>query len=126
MHKEFTPEPGCCGEDKVLSKKRGAKRRAITPSSTTAAASHPDHSRQIARLNRVIGQLEGVRRMIEQRKYCPEILIQTRAVASALKMIEMKILATHMEHCVAEAFAAKDVDGSKEKIEELVSVLGRF
>lgn len=87
---------------------------------------HPDHSIHIIKLNRLIGQLEGVRRMIEERRYCPDILIQSRAAASALKNVELAIFETHLRHCVSEALNSPDGRKAAMKVEELVKVVGRF
>lgn len=89
-------------------------------------AYHPDHSSQIGRLNRVSGQLEGIKKMIDSRAYCPEILVQTRAAVSALKAIELNILETHIENCVSEAVSLKDLTAKRRKIRELMNVIGRF
>ena len=64
--------------------------------------------------------------MIEDRRYCPEILVQTRAIAAALKAVELDVLERHIRHCVAEALMAKKSDQSEEKLKELISLLGRF
>ena len=95
-------------------------------SSTDSHFAHPDHTDQIKKLNRVIGQMKAVQRMIEEGQYCPDILIQTRAAASALKAIEVKILESHLRHCVSEALSAADVKKSDQKIQELITLLGRF
>lgn len=87
---------------------------------------HPDHSAQIANLNRASGQIDGVKRMIEQRKYCPEILTQLRAVRSALKSVEANILEAHLAGCVEDAFRNKNVVLQKQKIEELKEIFKRF
>lgn len=87
---------------------------------------HPDHQQNLKLLNRLIGQLEGVRRMVEDRRYCADILVQTRASAAALKKIELQILKRHLDHCVAEAFEAKAPAKSAAKIEELVQIMKRF
>ena len=86
------------------------------------AALHPDHSKQLHRVNRVIGQLEGVKRMIEDRRYCPDILVQTRAAASAVRSLEANILETHLEHCVRDAFNQQDAASTQEKIDELLEI----
>jgi len=116
-------EDNCCGMEQTVAATTGSKSGRAKAASSS---SHPSHASQLVRLNRMAGQLEGVRRMIEQRRYCPEILTQTRAVASALKMIEMKILETHLRHCVSGAMMTKDRKKAQDKIEELVSVLARF
>ena len=49
---------------------------------------HPDHSTDIKRLNRIVGQIEGIKKMIEDKRYCQDILTQTKAASSALKSLE--------------------------------------
>jgi DNA-binding FrmR family transcriptional regulator len=87
--------------------------------------SHPDHAKEGLRLSRVKGQIEGVINMIEERRYCPDILIQVRAAKSALKAIEQSILKTHLDSCVSEALQARDEEKAKAKIEELIELIGR-
>jgi DNA-binding FrmR family transcriptional regulator len=87
---------------------------------------HPAHQQNLKMLNRVIGQLEGVKRMVDERRYCVDILVQTRAAAAALKKIELKILKKHLEHCVAEAFEAKAPAKSATKVNELIQIMQRF
>ena len=62
-----------------------------------------DHKDQITRMNRIAGQEAGISRMIEDERYCLDILLQLRAVRAALKKVEGNILQRHMVHCVAEA-----------------------
>lgn len=87
---------------------------------------HADHHQNVKLLNRVIGQLEGVKRMVDEHRYCMDILVQTRAASAALKKIELTILKTHLEHCVAEAFAAKNSAQSTTKVKELIQIMQRF
>lgn len=87
---------------------------------------HPTHVESLKKLNRVIGQLQGVKRMIEERRYCPDILTQTRAASAALKSLEIGIFERHLEHCVADAFESKNISETKQKIEELVNIAKRF
>jgi DNA-binding FrmR family transcriptional regulator len=91
---------------------------------THGDASHPSHYNEIPRLNRAIGQMEGVRKMIENRRYCPEILLQLKAVRSAVKSIESNILKTHLESCVAGSF--EDKNERDKKIAEIKELLDRF
>lgn len=81
----------------------------------------PDHSKELHRVNRIIGQLEGIKRMIEERRYCPEIMTQTRAISSAVRSLEAKLLQGHLENCVRDAFKSGKKD-SEEKIEELIQL----
>lgn len=123
----MTEGSDCCDSDKPSAlKSKVAPKRNHKAEVRSKSSFHPDHSAQLARLNRVIGQIEGIKRMIESRRYCPEILVQTRAVSSALKSIELGILGKHIRHCVSEALVTKNIKQSEAKIEELVSVLNRF
>jgi len=106
----------------------------VKPTKTKAKVSadcsthdHPDHSKEIRRLNRAIGQLEGVRRMVEERRYCHDILIQTKAVTSAIRAIESNVLERHIRHCVATAVSSTNTKEKNQKIEELVDLfVGRI
>lgn len=80
----------------------------------------PDHSADVKRLHRIIGQLEGIKKMIEDQRYCHDILVQTKAVSAALKALEASILGRHMNHCVASAFESKNKADSQKKIDELM------
>ncbi|MBU0507130.1 MAG: metal-sensitive transcriptional regulator [bacterium] len=86
---------------------------------------HPDHSKELNRINRLQGQLEGIKKMIADRRYCPEIMIQTRAVAAAVRALEAKLLESHLKHCVAQAFESKSKKDSEDKISELVDLFKR-
>ncbi len=83
---------------------------------------HPCHSKEISRINRVIGQLEGIKRMIEGDRYCIDILQQVKAVKSAMKSIEANIFATHLDSCIKEAFETKDPKNIEAKVNEIKDV----
>lgn len=85
---------------------------------------NPSHQKELSRLNRISGQLEGVKKMIEDCRYCPEILIQLKAVRSAIKSVESNILKTHLEHCVAHSF--ENEHERDQKIKEIKDLLDRF
>lgn len=87
-------------------------------------STYPSHKKEISRINRVIGQMEGVKKMIENHRYCPDILIQLKAVRSAIKSIEGNVLKTHLESCVADSFL--DVEKRDEKISEIKELLDKF
>ncbi len=86
---------------------------------------HPDHSKEVVRLKRVKGQLEGVQKMIEERRYCPDVLIQVRAAKSAIQAIEHSILKTHLASCVSEALHEKNEEKANVKIKELIELIER-
>lgn len=84
--------------------------------------SHPDHQKQIKRINRIQGQLNGVRNMIEEQRYCPDILNQLKAVKSAIVSLQAEVLKTHLDHCVTEAMTSKNKAKKEKKIKELVEL----
>lgn len=79
-----------------------------------------------ARLKRIEGQVSGLHRMVEDDRYCIDILTQISAVRAALHKVEAEILRNHVAHCVSDAFATGDADGQKRKVEELVETIGRM
>lgn len=85
-------------------------------------SSHPDHSTDIKRLNRMIGQLEGLKKMIQDKRYCTEILTQTKAVSAALKGLEAAIIERHLNHCVSAALDSNNKSESQKKIDELIEL----
>ncbi len=76
----------------------------------------------IHRLNRVEGQIRGIKKMVENDAYCPEILIQVSAVNAALNSFNKVLLANHIRTCVAEDIR----EGKEETIDELVTVLQKL
>ena len=86
----------------------------------------PDHKGELPRLNRISGQVEGIKRMIDERRYCPDILIQIRAIRSALSAIEANILEAHLDSCVVSVFSANDENEKNKKIAELKDLYKRF
>ncbi len=87
---------------------------------------HPDHSEEYARLNRLSGQVDGIKKMIESRRYCPDIITQLRAIQSAAKAVESNILRRHLEACVKDTFAMKDSVKTNAKIDELMAVFKKL
>jgi CsoR family transcriptional regulator, copper-sensing transcriptional repressor len=90
------------------------------------AKAFPDHSDQLKRLNRVSGQLEGVRKMIADKRYCPDILTQLRAVRAAVKSVEANILEVYLGSCVADALQSGDATARKSKIAEVTDLFKRY
>ena len=82
-----------------------------------------DHSGELRRLSRIKGQVEGIERMINDHRYCPEIVHQIKAVRSALKSVEISIIEGHMKHCVKAAVASRNSDVIQEKMEEILMLL---
>lgn len=87
---------------------------------------HPSHEAEIKRLNRIGGQIEGIKKMVEEERYCPEILSQLRAVRSAIKGIETEILRRHLSSCVVSAMQGGDKASRLKTIEEITSLFSKF
>ncbi len=83
-------------------------------------ANHADVTRL---LKTARGQLDGVLKMIEEDRYCLDVLNQILAAQKILEKAQKSILSAHLECCVKEAFSE---GGGKEKIEEIVELIGRF
>ena len=84
---------------------------------------HPSHNKQIAALKRVEGQIRGIINMVNEEKYCVDILYQIKAAKSALVSIESKILENHIESCVKNSLKNKnDVD---KKVSELLKLINK-
>lgn len=85
---------------------------------------HPTH-KIVNRLKRVEGQVRGVTKMVEEERYCIDILHQLQAVKAALARAEDEILKNHASCCVADAIASGDPDQQREKFGELVDLFSR-
>jgi DNA-binding FrmR family transcriptional regulator len=82
-----------------------------------------DKQRTLDRLARLEGQVRGIARMVENDRYCVDILAQTAAVRSALKGVERLLLANHAHHCVEDAISSGDAKEQREKFNELIALL---
>ena len=80
---------------------------------------------KVNRLHRIAGQVRGVAQMIEDDRYCIDILHQIAAIKSALAKVESQVLKDHAACCVAEAIASGNEAEQKQKFEELVDLLER-
>lgn len=78
------------------------------------------------RLRRIEGQVRGVQRMIEEGRYCVDILTQIDAITAALARVQDRILESHLNHCVADALEGSDVAERREKVDEVVGLLKKF
>jgi DNA-binding FrmR family transcriptional regulator len=80
----------------------------------------------VARLSRIEGQVRGIARMVEEDRYCIDILNQMQAIKSALRKVEEEILKSHAAHCVARAIQSGSVKEQTQKFAELVELFGRY
>jgi len=80
----------------------------------------------LKRLARIEGQVRGIARMIEDDRYCIDILTQLGAVDTALEAVALKVLEEHVQHCVAGALASGDKREAEEKSRQLLQAVQRF
>jgi len=80
----------------------------------------------IKRLHRVEGQVRGIERMVEEDRYCIDILTQIAAVKTALEQVGAKLLENHVTHCAHDAIKSGDEDAVDEKTTELPAAVQRF
>jgi DNA-binding FrmR family transcriptional regulator len=85
----------------------------------------PDKDRYLARLRRIEGQVRGLQKMVDEDKYCIDILTQVSAVTSALQSVALGLLEDHLGHCVTQA-AAEGGDVAAEKVREASEAIARL
>ncbi|HEY0650878.1 metal-sensitive transcriptional regulator [Phenylobacterium sp.] len=81
--------------------------------------------RLLNRLNRIEGQVRGIARMVEEDRYCVDVLTQLQAVRAALAKVETEMLRDHLGHCIEGAIVSGDRDQQREKAAELIQLLER-
>jgi DNA-binding FrmR family transcriptional regulator len=84
------------------------------------------HLEEIIRLKKIEGQIRGVQRMIEDKRYCIDILTQLASISGALKRVEENILERHLKGCVQNSLYKGNKDDRERKIEEVVQILQKF
>lgn len=77
------------------------------------------------RLNRIEGQVRGLSKMVDEDRYCIDIVTQISAVRAALRRMEEEVLKDHVSHCVEHAIASGNKTDQRTKIAELMAVIGR-
>lgn len=107
------PSDGCRGSEHGCCAICSAKRKERSPE---------EYTRLIHRLNRIEGQVRGIRKMVERCAYCPDILMQTAAVNAALNAFCRELLADHLRTCVADGLR----DGDESVIDELTETLRKL
>ena len=80
----------------------------------------------VKRLHRIEGQVRGIEKMVEEDRYCIDILTQIGAVSTAIESLALEVLDDHVKHCVAGALASGDAVDADQKIEELLAAVRRF
>ncbi len=86
---------------------------------------HPSHKHHLGKLNRISGQVDAVKRMIEAEKYCVDIMMQIKAARAALKAVELAVLETHMHACLDKAHTGKAKTRNKQ-IGDIMALLKKY
>lgn len=79
----------------------------------------------LTRLNRIEGQVRGIARMVDEDRYCIDILTQLQAVRAALAKVETEMLRDHLGHCIESAIVSGDIVEQRQKANELITLLER-
>ena len=85
----------------------------------------PTKEQVLKRLSRIEGQVRGLSRMVEEERYCIDVITQISAVRAALKRAEEEILKDHVAHCVEHAIRSGDAEDQRRKVAELMDVIVR-
>ncbi len=85
-----------------------------------------DKNALIKRLHRIEGQVRGIERMVDEDRYCIDILTQIAAVRTALEQVGTKLLESHVTHCIADALAAGDEQAASKKTAEMLEAVRRY
>ncbi len=86
-----------------------------------------DHIKKncLQRLSRIEGQVRGIAGMVQNERYCIDIITQIAAIQAGLRKVEEELLQNHVAHCIENAIASGNAEDQREKVSELIKVLGR-
>lgn len=84
------------------------------------------HEKQLEYLKKIEGQVRGIQGMIEEKRYCVDILTQIHSIIGALYRVENEILGKHIEGCVVQSFKGKSEKNKQEKIDEIIGLVSKF
>lgn len=86
----------------------------------------PTHQEQLVFLKKIEGQIRGIQKMIEDRRYCVDIITQIHSIIGALHRVENEIFKKHIDGCVVHALKGKSEREKQQKIDEIVELISRF
>ncbi len=84
------------------------------------------HEEQLQFLKKIEGQIRGIERMINEKRYCPDIITQIHSIIGALYRVENEIFKKHLDGCVISALRGKSEAEKQKKINELLELIGKF
>jgi DNA-binding FrmR family transcriptional regulator len=86
----------------------------------------PEKTQLLRRLARIEGQVRGIARMVDEERYCIDILTQLAAIDTALEAVGLRLLDEHVRHCVTRALVSGDAEEAEAKTTELLEAVARF
>jgi DNA-binding FrmR family transcriptional regulator len=86
----------------------------------------PSHQEQLEFLKKIEGQIRGIQKMIEERRYCVDIITQLHSIIGALYRVENEIFKKHLDGCVISALKGKSQNEKQKKISEIVELISKF
>ena len=84
------------------------------------------HQEQLTFLNKIEGQIRGVQKMVQEKRYCVDIITQIHSVIGALNRVEDEIFKKHIDNCVVNALQGKSESEKQKKVNEIVELISRF
>jgi DNA-binding FrmR family transcriptional regulator len=87
---------------------------------------HPSHQEQVVFLKKIEGQVRGVQKMIEDKRYCVDILTQLHSIIGAILRVENKILRRHLAGCVTSTIKGRSEKEKQKKIDEMIDLITKF
>jgi DNA-binding FrmR family transcriptional regulator len=96
------------------------------PAPRPRAAAPGTDEEALARLRRIEGQVRGVQRMVQEQRYCVDVLMQISAIQESLRGVGTRLLRAHLEHCVAAAATSGDPHRARTVGEELADLFGKY
>jgi DNA-binding FrmR family transcriptional regulator len=85
-----------------------------------------NYDEQLQFLKKIEGQIRGIQRMIEEKRYCVDIITQIQSIIGALSRVENEVFKKHLEGCVVHALKGKSEKEKKDKIKEIIGLVSRF
>lgn len=84
------------------------------------------HQGQLQFLNKIEGQVRGIQKMIQEQRYCVDIITQLRSIIGALYRVENEVFKKHVDGCVVNALKGKSESEKQKKIDEIIELISRF
>ena len=101
------------------------KKKSVARPAHAVAVDPPEKAATITRLKRIEGQVRGLQKMVEEERYCTDVLDQIAAVEQALRGVSRALVKNHLRHCATAALGSDDVKKRNHMIDELVEMVGR-